>query len=74
MLKPLLLAALIWLAPAAQAAPTDEMFAKLKAATEEAEAADVEADIWATWLESGSATVDLLMQRVVTAIDAGDTG
>jgi tetratricopeptide (TPR) repeat protein len=73
MLKPVLLAVLIWLAPAAQAAPTDEMFAKLKAAAEEAEAADVEADIWATWLESGSPTVDLLMQRVMSAVEAGDT-
>ena len=74
MLKRLLLAALIWLAPAAHAAPTEEMFAKLKAATEEAEAADVAADIWATWMESGSATVDLLMQRTLEALGAEDTG
>jgi tetratricopeptide (TPR) repeat protein len=72
MFKRLLLAALIWLAPAAHAAPTDEMFAKLKAATEEAEAADIAADIWATWLESGSATVDLLMQRAMAAAEAED--
>ncbi len=61
MFRPFLLAALIWFAPAAFAAPTDEMFEKLKSATEESEAADVAADIWATWLESGSPTVDLLM-------------
>lgn len=73
MLKPLLLAALVWIAPAAHAAPTEEMFAKLQAATEEAEAADVAADIWATWLESGSPTVDLLMQRAMGAVQAGDT-
>jgi tetratricopeptide (TPR) repeat protein len=72
MLKPFLVALLIWLAPAAHAAPTEEMFAKLKAATEEAEAADVAADIWATWLESGSATVDLLMERAGMAEQAGD--
>ena len=72
MLKHLLVAALIWIAPAAQAAPTDEMFAKLKAATEEAEAADIAEDIWATWLESGSATVDLLMQRANMAVEAGE--
>jgi tetratricopeptide (TPR) repeat protein len=72
MLKPLLLAALLWIAPAAQAAPTDEMFAKLKVATEESEAADVAADIWATWLESGSATVDLLMERAMMAVEAQD--
>jgi tetratricopeptide (TPR) repeat protein len=49
------------------------MFARLKAATEEAEAADVAADIWATWLESGSPTVDLLMERVGIALESGDT-
>ena len=73
MLRRLLVAALIWLAPAAHAAPTEEMFAKLKAATEETEAADVAADIWATWLESGSPTVDLLMQRAMGAVQAGDS-
>lgn len=72
MFKRLLLAALIWLAPAALAAPTDEMFEKLKSASEESEAADVAADIWATWLESGSPTVDLLMQRAAMAVEAGD--
>ncbi len=74
MFKPILIAALIWIAPAAHAAPTEAMFEKLKAATEEAEAADVAADIWATWLESGSPTVDLLMQRAMGAVHAGDTG
>lgn len=67
MFKHLLIAALIWTAPAASAAPTEEMFSRLKAASEEAEASDIAADIWATWLESGSATVDLLMQRAVDA-------
>lgn len=74
MFKPLFAALLILFAPVAQAAPTEEMFAKLKAATEEAEAADVAADIWATWLESGSPTVDLLMQRTMKAFEAEDTG
>ncbi|MBK8197749.1 MAG: tetratricopeptide repeat protein [Acidobacteria bacterium] len=73
MLKHALVAALVWLTPAAHAAPTDDMFARLKAATEEAEAADVAADIWATWLESGSPTVDLLMERVGIALESGDT-
>lgn len=74
MLKPILAALLFWFAPAAAfAAPTDEMFAKLKTAAEETEAADVAADIWATWMESGSATVDLLMQRAVEAAEAEDT-
>lgn len=73
MLKPLLAALLILIAPAAHAAPSEEMFAKLKAATEEAEAADIAADIWATWLESGSPTVDLLMQRVMESFAVEDT-
>jgi len=69
MFKPILLALLLILAPAAHAAPTEEMFAKLKGAAEEAEAADVASDIWATWLESGSPTVDLLMQRAMEAVE-----
>ncbi len=72
MFRPLLIAALLWIVPAAQAAPTDEMFEKLKAATAESEAADVAADIWATWLESGSPTVDLLMERAMMAVGAGE--
>lgn len=72
MLKPLLIILLLMLAPAAQAAPSDEMFARLKGAVEEAEAADIAADIWATWLESGSPTVDLLMQRAIEATQAED--
>ncbi|MDP1554659.1 MAG: tetratricopeptide repeat protein [Hyphomonas sp.] len=73
MFRHFLAALVIVLAPAAHAAPTEEMFAKLKAATEEAEAADVAADIWATWLESGSPTVDLLMQRAMEAVQYEDT-
>lgn len=73
MFKYFLIAALIWIAPAASAAPTEEMFLRLKAASEEAEASDIAADIWATWLESGSATVDLLMQRAVDAAAMEDT-
>jgi len=73
MFRHFLAALVIVLAPAAHAAPTEEMFAKLKAATEEAEAADVAADIWATWMESGSPTVDLLMQRALEAVQSEDT-
>ncbi|MFN4226331.1 MAG: tetratricopeptide repeat protein [Hyphomonas sp.] len=58
------------MAPAARAAPTEQMFERLKAAQDEAEAADVAEDIWATWLESGSPTVDVLMQRAMLAISA----
>ncbi len=73
MIRHFLAALVIVLAPTAHAAPTEEMFAKLKAATEEAEAADVAADIWATWMESGSPTVDLLMQRALEAVQSEDT-
>ncbi|MFN7163918.1 MAG: tetratricopeptide repeat protein [Hyphomonas sp.] len=73
MFRHFLSALVIVLAPAAHAAPTEEMFAKLKAATEEAEAADFAADIWATWMESGSPTVDLLMQRALEAVQSEDT-
>lgn len=55
-----------------EALPSDEMFAKLQAAESEAEAADVAEDIWATWLESGSPSADLVMSRAVEAINFGD--
>lgn len=64
---------LLALAPAAQAFPSDEMFEKLKAAEAEAEAADIADDIWATWLESGSPSADLVMSRAVEALTVGET-
>ena len=39
----------------ALAVPTDEMFEKLKTAPSESEANDAAQDIWASWMESGSA-------------------
>lgn len=70
MLRAFLLSLLVLMAPAAFAAPTDQMFERLQAAQDEAEAADVAEDIWATWLESGSPTVDVLMERAMLAISA----
>lgn len=74
MLKRLLPAlALLALTPAAShALPSDTMFERLKSAEGEMEAADVADDIWATWLESGSPSADLVMSRAVTVIGAGD--
>lgn len=52
--------------------PPDEMFDRLKAAETEQEAAQAEADIVASWTDSGSGTVDLLMERAGIAEQAGD--
>ena len=74
MLRALLLAlAFLTASLPALAVPTDEMFDKLKAAPSESEANDIAQDIWASWMESGSATVDMIMQRGVEAQMIGDT-
>ncbi|MEO0982724.1 MAG: tetratricopeptide repeat protein [Pseudomonadota bacterium] len=52
--------------------PSEEMFSDLKKAPNPDVAAQIEADIWASWMESGSATVDLLMQRASEAEEFGD--
>ena len=57
---------------AAMAEPTDEMFDKLKNAPSESEASDIAQDIWASWMESGSPTVDMIMQRGIEAQMTGD--
>ena len=73
MLRAALLAVLVLAAGLpALAVPTDEMFDKLKNAPSESEANDIAQDIWASWMESGSATVDMVMQRGVEAQRAGD--
>ena len=66
------LLALLVLVGSAQAEPTDEMFEKLQAAPSDSEAHDVAMDIWASWMESGSATLDVIMERGVDAQTAGD--
>ena len=53
--------------------PSDEMFDRLLEAPSDEEAESVALDIWAAWMESGSATVDILMERAVAAQTIGDT-
>lgn len=48
------------------------LFGKLKQADRPDEARLIEQAIWAVWLESGSATVDLLMHRALQAMSGGD--
>jgi tetratricopeptide (TPR) repeat protein len=50
----------------------DPLFAELKAAQDPASAQQVEARIWRIWGESGSATVDILLERAQAAEAAGD--
>ena len=71
MLKPLILAALLF-AGQASASPSDEMFQKLHDAPSESEANDAAQDIWAAWMESGSPTVDMIMERAVDAQTVGE--
>ena len=67
-----LLLAVLFLVGVAHAEPSDEMFEKLRNAPSDSEANDVAMDIWASWLESGSPTVDVIMERGVDAQTAGD--
>lgn len=71
MFKALFLAAFLALSGPAFG-PTDNMFERLKAAPTDEEAQSVALDIWAAWMESGSPTVDLLMERADTAMASGD--
>ena len=64
--------AVLFLAGAAHAEPSEDMFEKLRAAPSDSEAHDVAMDIWASWMESGSPTVDVIMQRGVDAQTGGD--
>ena len=63
-------------APADAIAPTDpaldEMFSNLLAAPTKAEAGAIEEQIWQSWGQSGSATVDVLIERADAAEAAGD--
>ena len=71
MFKALAFAGLI-LASGPSFGPSDEMFEELKNAPTEEEATSVALDIWAAWMESGSAAADLVMERAVTAQSIGD--
>lgn len=66
MWKAILLAG-VMLAGGPVSGPTDEMFDKLLNAPNERAATMAEQDIYASWLESGSPTVDILMERAIDA-------
>ena len=59
-------------AASALALPSDQMFEDLKSAPTPEEAESEASDVWASWMESGSATVDLLMERATAAEGHGD--
>ena len=71
MFKAMFAAAFLILAGAAHG-PSEEMFDRLEQAPTDEEAESVAMDIWASWLESGSPTVDILMERAVEAQAYGD--
>jgi tetratricopeptide (TPR) repeat protein len=51
----------------------DALFERLAEAPDNASANQIEMQIWARWAESGSATVDVLLERARAAEMAGDT-
>ena len=57
----------------ADAMPSDEMFDKLRNAPSDSEASDAAQDIWASWMESGSPTIDMIMERARQSLTLGDT-
>ena len=50
----------------------DPLFSELKAAPDAQTSAAIEARIWRIWAESGSATVDILLERSQAAEASGD--
>ncbi len=50
----------------------DELFVRLKGAGTEEDAKLVAEEIWAVWLQSGSASVDFLLHRGIAAQNAGN--
>ncbi|MFZ4601006.1 MAG: tetratricopeptide repeat protein [Caulobacterales bacterium] len=61
-------------APPAPSNPKlDALFAQLHAAGDAPTAKLIEDKIWATWAESGSPTIDILMERAQIATASGDT-
>ena len=56
---------------AAQTDKLDDLFARLQKA-DEAEASQIEADIWMEWSKSGSPAMDLLLQRGKDAMANGE--
>jgi len=51
----------------------DSLFSELESASDAPTAASAEERIWAHWAESGSPTVDILLERAAAAERAGDT-
>ncbi|MBU6373748.1 MAG: tetratricopeptide repeat protein [Alphaproteobacteria bacterium] len=51
----------------------DVLFAQLQKAPDAPTAKMIEDQIWATWAESGSPTIDILMERAQIATASGDT-
>lgn len=72
MLKTLFTAAFLFITGPAYGPPED-MFDRLEQAPTDQEAEGIALDIWNAWLESGSPTVDILMERAVEAQAFGDT-
>lgn len=72
----LALAALAACSPGAEAPPRDPaldaLFAQLVEAPDAAAAQAVEQQIWAKWADSGSPTVDILLERAAAAEAAGE--
>jgi tetratricopeptide (TPR) repeat protein len=63
---------LVWSQAGAQTVSLDDLFAKLLTADDNA-SQRIEQDIWREWSKSGSAAMDLLLQRGRDAMAAGDT-
>lgn len=59
-------------APSRSDAELDSLFAQLEQAEDASLAASVEQAIWARWADSGSPTVNILLERAAAAESAGD--
>jgi Tfp pilus assembly protein PilF len=51
---------------------SQELLDKLKKAATDAEAAELEEQVWDAWMNSGSPTVDILMKRGLEALEGDD--
>lgn len=50
----------------------DALFTQLAAASDDAAAGEIESQIWAHWADSGSPTVNVLLERASAAEEAGE--
>ncbi|MBE0555314.1 MAG: tetratricopeptide repeat protein [Rhodobacteraceae bacterium] len=57
----------------AQTAKLDDLFSRLQATANTEEARRIEQEIWIEWSKSGSAAMDLLLERGRRALDEGQT-